>query len=519
MSDGVAIDRSRVVHTAILVAILAAAILLRVYEFRGFGASDDAAYAELAGRVARGEPLVGAYDGPPAFPLRIGIIHPTAMLFGAFGVHEWTMVGFNFVVSLLGVLLAYACARHFFGREAGIAAAAVWALLPLDAFHASILVPDPPSALFLGAAILLTIWLLARGSSDRLHLLGGGIVVGLLLGYSWLCKEAVAYAVPFYVFLIVRERTRLRDVWGLWAGIAAGSAAVLFGEALVYHGVTGDWLFHLHETERNYLENPAAFAVQRPGTGDGYLGAVVRRVVFTGPWSMLLNPRLGYLPLLGLLAAAYALFRRDRRYLVPIVWLVSLALMFNFASSSTREYVPLLLFDRYLYPLLLPATVLVAGLLASPFDEAYPSSPELRRERRFWSGALALFMFGAYAWQNREYRYVGTGWTEEVEVVSGLVQPSDRIYTDAHSIFGLDFHWGYPDDLNAVNFEDVAPTTDFRPGDYVLVNHAYLAHLERYSGWWPTQSNPFVPPDFAVDPPSDWEVVWSNGNGTLYGVR
>ena len=505
-------------HLALLALVLVVAALLRIYEFRGFGASDDAAYAEIAGRLARGEPIIGAYDGPGTVPVRMGIIAPTAVLYGLFGVHPWTLVGFVFAMSLLGVVLAYACARHFFDARAGLAAAGVWALLPLDAFHASILAPDLPAAVALGAAILLVVWLLDTGGSTRRHVVGGTLA-GLLLGYSWLCKETLAYAAPFFVFLMVRERRRIGEVWGLWAGVAAGSVGVLVAEAIVYFQATGDWLHHLHETERTYERYEISFSVVRPGDEGGHLRAIIRRLVYTGPWTILFNPRLGYLPLLGGIAAVHAAVRADRRFLVPSVWLVSLALMFNFASSSFAEYVPLLLFDRYLYPLLLPATVLLAGFLVSPLHGWQTMPADLRRERGFWSGAAVIFVLLTFAWQNRENRSFSADWTAEVETVAELVQPGDRIYTDAHSILGLDFFWSYPEDLDAVNFEGMASGDDVPAGAYVLVNRAYLDYLQRYSGWWPTTTNPYARPPFVDDPPSTWEVVWSGGNGILYAVR
>lgn len=520
MSDPDRARRARVLHAAALVAILLVAVGARVYQFRGFGASDDAAYAEIAGRLARGEPFVGAYDGPAVFPLRVGIIHPTAVLFRTFGVHRWTMAGFPFLVSLLGVVLAYGGARHVFGPRAGLIAAGIWSLLPIDAFQASVLAPDLPAAVALGGAVLLVLWLLSAETGSTARWFGGGAVAGLLLGYSWLTKETVAYAAPFFLFLIAWERRRFREIWGLWAGIAVASGAVLVGEAAVYRALTGDWLFHLHETERNYQQYPNAFAVERLDGGDGgYLRAVVKRLVYTGPWAMLLNPRLGYLPLIGAVATIHGLLWRDRRYLLPAIWLASLALMFNFASSSTREYVPLVLFDRYLYPLLMPASILAAGLLSSAFRSAPGVEAGAHRERAFWCTSIALFMLATFAFHNREYRYFNPGWDAETRAVAEILEPTARVYTDAHSIFGLDFYWAYPDEFGAVNFEGMATADAIPAGAYVLVNRAYLDHLQAYSGWWPTNSEPYSRPPFVDAPPPTWETVWSGGNGTLYAVR
>lgn len=519
MTDSDQSTRARYRHLVLLLLILGVATALRVYEFRGFGASDDSAYAEIAGRLARGEAIIGAYEGPGVVPLRMGIIAPTAVLYRFFGVASWTLVGFVFASSLLGVLLAYAAARHFFDARAGLAAAALWALLPIDAFQASILAPDLPAALSLGAAILIVVWLLDSDGGGARRYFGGGTVAGLLLGYSWLCKETLAYAAPFFLFLIVYERRRLAELWPVWVGVAVGSGGVLVAEGFVYFRATGDWLHHLSETQRTYEQYPVSFAVQRPGDEGSYLRAVIKRIAYTGPWTILLNPRLGYLPLLGGVAAVHAAVRMDRRFLVPSVWLLSLAFMFNFASSSLTEYVPLLLFDRYLYPLLLPATVLLAGFLVWPLEDRGATVAALRRERAFWSVAALTFFVISSAWQNRENRFFSPSGTAEVATVAELLQPEDRIYTDARSIFGLDFNWSYPETLNTVNFEGMESAEVIPSGSYVLVNQAYLDQLTSFSGWWPTTTNPYARPPFADTPPSSWEVAWSGGAVTLYEVR
>src|SRR5207244_358343 len=94
--------------------------------------------------------------------------------------------------------------------------------------------------------------------ADRLHLCG--LAAGAALGVSWLCKESVAYAAPFCAGLVVAAlRKDRRRCVVLWAGVALGAVTVLAGEMTVYHRATGDWLFHFHETERNYHQYKNAF--------------------------------------------------------------------------------------------------------------------------------------------------------------------------------------------------------------------------------------------------------------------
>jgi hypothetical protein len=192
--------------------------------------------------------------------------------------------------------------------------------------------------------------------------------------------------------------------------------------------------------------------------------------------------------------------------------------MFNFASSSLSSYVPLVLFERYLYPVLLPAAILVAGFLAPLFDASHPS-PAVRRERRFW-GVLAvavLLLVGSYKhYANRKWY---AGWVAEVRTLSRVLQPTDRIHTDILSIHGLEFFWSYPARMNTFNFEDVGAGGGLRSGDYVLVNASYLDWLVDKSGWWPTKRERYVKPDFVAAAPATWDRTWTNGNATLYRIR
>src|SRR5207244_358342 len=86
-------------------------LALRLYEFRGFGALDDAAYAQIAHQMASGMFRIGAYNGPAVFPRRVGIIYPTALLFRPAGVSEWTMVLFPFAISLLPIVFISVASR------------------------------------------------------------------------------------------------------------------------------------------------------------------------------------------------------------------------------------------------------------------------------------------------------------------------------------------------------------------------------------------------------------------------
>jgi hypothetical protein len=67
-----AVSRSPNRLTGLLLVVLAA-LALRVVFYSGYGPSDDGAYTDLAYELSRGRYPIGTYDGPPVFPLRIGL--------------------------------------------------------------------------------------------------------------------------------------------------------------------------------------------------------------------------------------------------------------------------------------------------------------------------------------------------------------------------------------------------------------------------------------------------------------
>src|SRR5438094_958772 len=110
---------------AALLAIVAAAIVIRTYLFTGYIGLDDAEYARFAYRLAHGSLQIGDYRGPGVFAARIGLVAPTAVLFRLLGFGERTMVVVPFLVSVLSILLIYWCTSLLLGERSGLIAAGI----------------------------------------------------------------------------------------------------------------------------------------------------------------------------------------------------------------------------------------------------------------------------------------------------------------------------------------------------------------------------------------------------------
>ena len=182
--------------------------------------------------------------------------------------------------------------------------------------------------------------------------------------------------------------------------------------------------------------------------------------------------------------------------------------MFNFMTTSLSSYKPLLLYDRYLYALVLPSCILLGGFLATLF--LTDSDHGLRIERRFWATALAAAFCVTSAFDVRKHI---TRKPQQVQhEVTALLQASDVIYTDFRTAADLVFlRTGLllPSNENTIPWENVNER-EFPHGAYVLIHKDNTEFL--------TSAYKYESPVFALRPPSAWKRVGSYGNADLYLV-
>ena len=292
-----------------------------------------------------------------------------------------------------------------------------------------------------------------------------------------------------------------------------------------YRSATGDWLFRFHEIDRNYRQMSNGFFTEGSkfgwAVGESHLKAVVKRIFLDGPQTIILNSHFLFLPFTGMLASAYALYWRDRAFLIPSLWLLSLCFMFNFSTSSFSSYTPLVLFERYLYPIYLPAIVTTSGFLVRLFGrDMTESGSDAGKERLFWGVTLALMlcMIGGYhAYQTIRGNGMAKAWTSGVRAASRLVPPGSVIYTDTIGKKGLEFFRKYADPERIVDFEGMK-TSQVSHGSYVLTNLRYTEWLDVNAGMWLSGPSGYRKPEYFSRIPSSWNVVFRTADGTLYSV-
>jgi len=517
----------------VLLAIFIAGVGLRLYCFGGMWGTDDGEYARLANAMARGnfgefvqENYIDSFNAPAQLPFRMGLIFPLAVLFRLVGVSETTLVFYPLFISVVGVVIAFLCGRLLFNVNAGLIAAALWSVLPVDVELATQFLPDGIASFYGSLGILVVLFMISSNMGGAYQRFLGGLVAGLFFGISWLSKESIVYLVPFCLLLLaINIRKNFKLALPLWTGIAIASGGILFAEMFAYYTLKGDFLIRMHETERSHVQSMSYLFYEgsRFGwpVGGSHMKALIKRLFLDGPSAIFLNPRFLFLPFVGLLAAAHALYWKDRSSFIPALWMLTLAFMYNFASSSFSSYTPLVLYERYLHPLMLPATVLTAGLLTKLLAADHQATPQTTYGERFFWGSVVAVMIVSIAGYSafrtvRDVDRIRSIYS--IRQIAGLMNPTDTVYTDPLTGKALEFFWRFPSSTGLVNSEGMR-AEDIKPGSFVFVDKHRLEWLKVNVSMWLTKDYGYHEPEFSGRAPDSWTRLWRNENGALYRVN
>jgi len=487
----------------LLVFILMLAVGMRIAYFSGYSGSDDGKYAELAYKMATGDFKIGERNGvlAPVFPLRVGLIAPVAFGFMVTGLNEFTMIGYPFLISILGIILAFIAGRLFFDSiRAGLIAATLTAILPIDIRSASMLFSDLPAAFWMNLGVFL-IYYGSKQEKPRSKSIYGALS-GLSFALSWLCRESIAYLFPFIVLYMAWLVYRQKQNVFLVTGVSSIGAAVLIAESFIYYKYTLDFFYRLHEAEKNYEVCKIWFFDKGTKWGygaEGYLSGLLKRIFLDGPKTIFMNQNFGFVTGTALLAVCWAIFKKARKFLIPGFWFISLVFMFNFGSSSLKSYKPLVLFDNRMYPLLFPAILLTGGFIDTLITEQKKGG-----KKSFLANLLIVCIIFACG-------YVQTGIGSPVERIMsrGYLKPGDIIYTDSRTAWVLKFFWKYPKETRTFDFTGMA-VNEIPEEAYVLINRDRADFINEADG--------YVLPEFYCDLPDYWELKWRKNRAELYWV-
>jgi len=322
---------ARIVVGATLLIGLAARIAAYTGQSFSWG-SDESRFLGVVQNLANGYFPSGDAEW---FGSRIGLLWPVAGLFRLFHASDAVAALWPLAVSLTGVAAAYLLGRDLAGRRVGYVAAALVAVAPLEALVGTRLRPDA----IVPSVLAFSVWCALRAGRSGRSELRWAFAAGLLLGIAWSVRENALVVVPILVIAGWGARRR-----GLVAGVV-GAAVVPAGAALLFAIGAGDPSRPLigAGTEGAFRNPVDAFSLT-----DTYAAAITRDTFDPGSPLFLLA-----LTLIG--TVGVTLYARDRRALLPGVWLLWTAMYLEFGTLFNLAK-PV----RYLTLCTIPCALLVA---------------------------------------------------------------------------------------------------------------------------------------------------------------
>lgn len=292
-------------------ALLGAALLLRVVFYSGFFGSDEVSYTEAAYRLLDGDWTVASYVGSN----RYGVNLPMAAMGALFGRGEWSAAVYSMACSLAEVALLAGLGARVVGVRAALAGAWLLALTPLHINLAGRLAADAPMALTLTAAFLL--FFRAELSTSGRGRAWGFFLAGAVAGWGfWIKPVAVYYVALFLLVPLLVSRWRWEWMW-----MAVGFFGMVGANCLLFAVLAGDAMF--------------LFKTMAERRASGYLEAELSTgASMNAPWYYLVylfgkvyhTLWLGPLAVLGLWAARR--MEAERRRLL-LLWALGLLIAFS----------------------------------------------------------------------------------------------------------------------------------------------------------------------------------------------
>ena len=344
-----------VVLTAMLLMGLAARLAAYTGQSFSWG-SDESRYLGVVQNLANGYFPSGDAEW---FGTRLGLLWPVAGLFRLVHASDAVAAIWPLAISLTGIVAAYLIGRDLAHRRVGYVAAALVAVAPLEALVGTRLRPDAIAP----AVLAFSVWCALRAGRARRSGLRWAFAAGLLLGIAWSVRENALVLVPILVMAGWGARRR-----GLVAGVV-GAAVVPACAALQFAIGAGDPSRpHVGAGTEGAFRNPLdAFSLTNT------YAAVITRATFD-PGSPLFLLALSLVGAIGI-----TLYTRDRRALLPGVWLLWTAVYLEFGTLFNLAK-PV----RYLTLCTIPCALLVALAVDGRYASLAPAGVAIAAICALW---------------------------------------------------------------------------------------------------------------------------------------
>jgi 4-amino-4-deoxy-L-arabinose transferase-like glycosyltransferase len=335
-----------------MIVLIAALVRLAVAD--GLRNPDAALYAEQAYQLSIGHIRVP----DSAYSVRYGLIAPIALCFRLFGVNDTSLVLFPLLSSMVTILASYRLGVLVQGRLAGLMAAGLLAILPVDVMQSTDLHADVPMSMWLTLCLLCFISA-ARAPAHRKTRIFA--CAGVMFGLAYLTKITTLAFFPALLALAVHYRTDRRT----WVAPVV-FLLVLLTEASFYTAVTGQPGYRLSAEMGGGNHGAQIRRLYPSPTRNIWLAFIEIPDILMRPWPLSTSPNFGVHFLLVPFAVYWALRNHFPALRPLLIWGGALYLPLSFGIIDYKTFAPVQIrAARVLEPICVPCLVVLACWLAS----------------------------------------------------------------------------------------------------------------------------------------------------------
>ena len=322
---------------AIIAALCAAGLIVRLALFSGYQGQDDRIYIFYAEHLASTGHV--PVDVKNQWIGRIGGWVPVAGSIRAFGASELSLASWSLVCSLALIATVYLLGRLLFDRRIAISAGILAVAFPLEIIYSTTDYVDVPA----GFWIVLSLYFFLKQCRKATGF-GPGLLSGVALGIAYLCRETAIFAIPPVALISISYA-------GFWkrAGVClAGFGLVLISELIFWQFAQNDPLYRVHALmTRAEVQQSAA-----PENNEETSAPVTSGWAFPGPWRsyrskntfldaalmFLVNEEFALYYVIGWPVLLYQTIRRDRATKDLRIYVFGMALLLLFFPLTGGKY-------------------------------------------------------------------------------------------------------------------------------------------------------------------------------------
>lgn len=476
-----------------LIIIIILALTIRLNFFLGMNLNDDECYANRAYNIVKGKHVLDRWIFSP----RIMMHYPIAFFYMILGVSDFSATLYILLCSLGSVAVSYFIGKTLFNPRAGLVSAFLMSFFPIEVIFATTLVPDPPVAFFMGLSVCL--FLLGEKKDKKTFYFLGGLAIGL----GWLVKSLAVLIILFYIvyflfdkifnfkYLISNEKqkkykNRIRKIFSIRKGFiitALGFLLVILLEGLMYYITNNDFFLRFDVVIGHYTSNLA---------GCNFDLSFYPNILFSRT-SIYFDFFSTFFVIFGACTFLLILFEKNKKYLIPVIWLGLVLLWMQYGTMNPFEYVLMHRLRRFLTVITLPISITIGYFIAGS---------NFNKKRLFTIANIiiisALIISSFYAISKGHF--FKEQHMKDVREISDYVEdyPDKDIYADAATWGHLKFLLGYERNDDLKRLKDFKNSSAIKDA-FVIVNGSSLyVNNEEFKDKLP---------DYVFDPPEHWRKV------------